>query len=138
MRAYAVARLQTHKDKIRQRPHGVDTLHGINRLDPEVAAVTGESDPKSELICCLDPIHLLLLSLFFLLKFQKFRVWSLWRFCCFGFWFPSFEELWFSRVLSDERMEPVTNEEAGITYMMNSPPFYPSTHGNVCRFVFCG
>lgn len=50
---------ENYKDKIGERFYGISAVFdGVERLDSEMAAVAGESDPKSELVRGLDPVHL--------------------------------------------------------------------------------
>lgn len=50
---------ENYKDKIGERFYGISAVFdGVERLDCEMAAVAGESDPKSELVRGLDPVHL--------------------------------------------------------------------------------
>lgn len=50
---------ENYKDKIGERFYGVSAVFdGVERLDSEMAAVAGESDPKSDLVRGLYPVHL--------------------------------------------------------------------------------
>ena len=48
----------TDRDEIWKRAQRVGAFDRRERLQPEMAAVTGESDPERGIVAHLDPIHL--------------------------------------------------------------------------------
>lgn len=47
-----------NRNEIGKRLDWVGALHCGEGLEPEVAAVAGEPDPKVEFVCCFDRVHL--------------------------------------------------------------------------------